>query len=212
VFRRGLQIAIVAAAAFSLATAAASTATVHPEAFPPRDSGLSFAFYGTTADDEVRVSLGIYPQPHHIQDPAGVIGAVGDCQSSSPTEADCLAYDGRYLGRLRAGNDDALMQGNRHGKLYGGDGLDYLRGSGGDEEIYGGGDTDRLDGGEGADLIDGGRGDDSLSGGINSDKIRADDGIADIRIDCGPGSDDVARIDRKIDDRPWGCERVVRVR
>lgn len=211
-FRRGL-IAAMAAAAVSLVTATSSTATVHPEAFPPRDSGLSFAFYGSTAADDVGISLGIDPDSHHIEDPAGVVGTAGDCQPSSPFAADCRAYQGHYRGRLRAGNDDAVMIGAPvDGKLHGGKGLDYLIGSGGDEEIYGGRDNDYLDGGEGADLIDGGPGADFLGGGINSDKIRADDGEHDARIDCGPGSEDVARIDRKIDPRPWGCERVIRVR
>jgi Ca2+-binding RTX toxin-like protein len=203
----------VAAAVFALATAAPSTATVHPEAFPPQGSGLSFAFYGTTADDDIRIALGIDPEVHHIEDPAGVIGAVGDCQPVTPTAADCHAFDGRYLGRMKAGNDDVVMSdASVDGKLYGGDGFDYLSGSGGDEKIYGGGDNDYLSGDVGADLVDGGHGNDTLAGGINSDRIRAVDGERDSRIDCGPGSNDVAWIDRKIDDRPWGCERVVRVR
>ena len=114
---------------------------------------------------------------------------------------------------MKAGNDEVVMGGPPvDGKLYGGDGFDDMSGSGGDEKVYGGGDNDYLTGGEGADLIDGGSGTDFLGGGINSDRIRAVDGHRDARIDCGPGSEDVARIDRKIDPRPWGCERVVRVR
>ena len=212
-FSRHLQIAVVSAAAISLAAAAPSIATVHPEAFPPRPSGLSFTFHGTAARDDVRIDLGIDPEAHNVEDPAGVVGAVGDCQPLGPTAAECRAYDGDYRGRLRAGNDEVHVYGAAvDGKLHGGDGLDFLFGSGGDEEIYGGKRNDYIQGGEGADLIDGGSGSDYLSGGINSDKIRADDGEADRRIDCGPGSDDVARIDRKIDPQPWRCERVIRVR
>ena len=203
-------IAVVAAVAFFLASAASSTATVHPEAFPPQGSGLSFTFHGTAAADDVRVDFGIYPEPDLIQDPAGVIRAVGACQPLSPTAAECLSYDGRYRGRLRGGNDDVQLNGDRGGKLYGGDGLDDLSGTPGDEEIYGGVGNDRINAGEGADLLDAGPGSDFVNGGLNSDKIRAADGSPDT-IDCGPGSDDVARIDRRIDTH-WGCERVARVR
>lgn len=206
-------IALLAAAAVSLAAAATSHAIVHPEAFPANGSGVSFTFRGTAAEDEVDVSLGVSPQPLTILDEDGVIGVLaGGCEPISSTEASCPAYEGRYEGRLRAGNDEVHVGGNGDGTLKGGDGLDYLNGGSGDEEISGGLDNDNLAGGEGADLIVGGQGADTLRGGINSDLLRADDGSADNDIDCGPGSHDVARIDRKIDPRPWSCERVVRVR
>lgn len=210
---RHLQIAVLLAAVVSVAAAAPAIATVHPEAFPPRPSGLSFSFHGTSSEDEVHIDLGIYPEVHNVEDPAGVVGAVGNCQLLGPTAAECRAYDGDYLGRMRAGNDDVDMFGAAvDGELRGGDGIDFLSGSGGDEKIYGGKRDDDIYAGEGADLIDGGPGKDYLTGGINSDRIRAVDGEADSRIDCGPGSDEVAWIDRKIDPRPWRCERVVRVR
>jgi len=212
-FRSGIAltlIAIVAAVAFFLAAAVSSTATVHPEAFPAQGSGVSFTFHGTAAADDVRVDFGTYPEPNQIEDPAGVIGAVGACQPLSPTSAECISYDGHYEGRLRGGNDDVQLNGNPGGKLYGGDGLDDLNGTVGSEEIYGGGGNDRINAWEGADFLDGGSGTDFINGGLNSDKIRAVDGTRDT-IDCGPGSDDVARIDRKIDHQ-WGCERVVRIR
>lgn len=158
----------------------------------------------------MRVDFGVYPAPIRIEDPEGVIGAMGACQPLGPTSAECLSYEGHYRGRLRGGNDDVQMSGYRDGKLYGGAGLDDLSGTPSDDEMYGGADNDRLNGWEGADLLDGGRGRDFINGGLNSDNIRAVDGTPD-EIDCGPGSDDVARIDAKIDAH-FGCERVVRVR
>jgi hypothetical protein len=212
---RGITFVLIAlvASAASLMAAAASTANVYPESFYPQDSGLSFAFHATPRDDDVRVAFGVpYPDPISIEDPDGVRYASGDCHPTSPTSAECLDRFGHYQGRLMAGDDKVVLTGWKGGKLYGGGGDDRMDGSDGDEEIYGDRGRDWIYAGVGADAIEGGPGPDTLVGGLNSDRIRADDGKADNRIDCGPGSDDVARIDRKIDPRPWGCERVVRVR
>lgn len=201
----------MSATAVLLVAAAPSSAAVYVESFYPQDSGPSFTFHATPREDDVHVALGIYPDPHRIEDPDGVLGVIGDCHLVSPVAAECLAHNGHYQGRLMAGNDNVVLSGSRDGKLYGGGGADRLDGSDGDEEIHGDRGRDYVYAGVGADVIDGGPDPDTLVGGINSDRIRADDGKPDVRIDCGPGSEDVARIDRKIDPRPWGCERVVRV-
>ena len=57
----------------------------------------------------------------------------------------------------------------------------------------------------GDDRLNGGLGSDYLVAGHGDDIVRADDGIADAVVDCGPGTD-IALVDPS--DAPKGCEHV----
>lgn len=107
---------------------------------------------------------------------------------------------------------------NNENKIYGTSGPDEIYGMGGGDTIYGGEGRDRiwgdwhqwLDPGEpGSDTIYGGYGKDylygdertdTLKGGPGNDYIHAEmDGEMD-HVDCGPGPEDVAFFDRRIDE------------
>jgi Ca2+-binding RTX toxin-like protein len=71
--------------------------------------------------------------------------------------------------------------------------------------------SEDLRGGDGNDTINGGGGADSLRGEGGADTIDARDGVVDTLIDCGAGSDDIARFDTLaaggVDDpAPVACE------
>jgi Ca2+-binding RTX toxin-like protein len=80
--------------------------------------------------------------------------------------------------------------------LRGGAGPDVLDGRGGNDTLYGLAGNDRLLGGAGADRLVGGPGRDTLLGGIGNDRLESRDGVRD-QVNCGPGKQDVAIVDRK---------------
>jgi peptidoglycan/xylan/chitin deacetylase (PgdA/CDA1 family) len=71
---------------------------------------------------------------------------------------------------------------------------DRLSGGGGRDLLVGGAGADSLFGGPGGDRLNGGPGRDRLFGGAGDDVILARDGAVD-RVDCGPGTADVAIVD-----------------
>jgi hypothetical protein len=105
-------------------------------------------------------------------------------------------------------------------------GRDVLTGAGGDDLLLGGGNADRLlagagsddmDGGSGRDILAAGLGEDYVIGGAAADIVRAgagddevvaNDNFRDKLIDCGPGDDDRAAVDRHLDRNVRGCETV----
>jgi Ca2+-binding RTX toxin-like protein len=114
---------------------------------------------------------------------------------------------GRDIIHGRAGND-TLSGGAKGDFLFGGTGNDVLNGNGGDDKLHGGPGTDSLFGGAGDDVLTGGPGADLLDGGDDDDVIRAFADRAIDTIDCGPGDDDVAIVDRT-DVVVGGCEVVI---
>ncbi len=116
--------------------------------------------------------------------------------------------------------------------LYGQDGTDWIYGESGNDSLNGGADDDRLygesgndelfgedgndhlDGGEGEDILDGGAGNDILDGGADVDILRGGEGDDKLRfdlddsvIDGGEGVNDVANLQRSMDDALIHAER-----
>lgn len=91
------------------------------------------------------------------------------------------------------GARDSVGQGFE--RVLGTDGPDFLEGAAGMQVLVGNGGNDRLDGSFGPDRLLGGAGDDALA---------ADDGFADLEVDCGAGTD-TATGDAQ-DPQPVGCE------
>ncbi len=95
---------------------------------------------------------------------------------------------------------------------------DDLNGDQGNDRLVGGQGADYLAGGPGADDLDGGieaiedefytGEDDTLLGGPGNDLLDAWAADRDQVINCGPGKRDKAIIDRGLDPKPKGCERV----
>lgn len=127
------------------------------------------------------------------------------------------AYGSAGNDRLYGGRGKDLLDGGAgHDRLSGGAGQDRLYGAAGNDRLYGGASRDYLDGGEGKDRLSGGAagdlltaggGNDVASGGAGNDRIAAGtgvdrvyggagndlldtaDGVADKRVEGGPGTD-----------------------
>jgi hypothetical protein len=69
--------------------------------------------------------------------------------------------------------------------------------------------VDSITGGDGPDKITGGPAKDSARGGPGNDRLNMRDGTRDNAIDCGPGRQDLAQVDRE-DGRAKNCEIVRR--
>ena len=112
--------------------------------------------------------------------------------------------------------DDVLKGGSGTTLLTGASGNDRLIDVGVDDNdiLHGGSGNDVLNGGGGADLLTGWTGRDVLLGGAGGDRLysreNGRDDLPDKRIDCGSGSTDEARVERR-DPRARGCEVVRRV-
>ena len=95
---------------------------------------------------------------------------------------------------------------------------DDLNGDQGNDLLVGSEGADLLSGGSGADTLNGGfeaiedefytGEDDVLLGGPGNDLLKAWHADRDQVINCGPGKRDKAIIDRGLDPRPKGCERI----
>jgi alpha-beta hydrolase superfamily lysophospholipase len=124
--------------------------------------------------------------------------------TAGPDRIRALGGDDRV--DARAG-DDCVDAGAGRDRALGGRGSDALRGQRGADELRGGGARDVISGNGGADVIGGGAGNDLLSGGLGGDRVSSRDGETDL-VDCGPGRNDRAWIDRA--DRVARCETVSR--
>lgn len=100
-----------------------------------------------------------------------------------------------------------------------GTGFERIQGSSFDDVLRGGATAETINGASGADDIDGGGGADTIEGNGGNDILRAQDGIADTRLDCDAasdpaatnGTDDVAFLDAiGVDPDPERCETVTR--
>jgi hypothetical protein len=74
-----------------------------------------------------------------------------------------------------------------------------------DYGVLGGAGDDRIKGGDGRDFLVGEGGADALLGGAGRDLLDAVDLFADLKINCGRGKRDKARIDPGVDPRPKNC-------
>ena len=105
---------------------------------------------------------------------------------------------------LRGGSgQDVLVGGFGKDRLEGGDGKDVLAGNKGNDRLLGGNANDLLIGGLGDDVLEGNNGDDALLGGPGRDSLYGGQGKdtliggrEDARLDGGPGSDLVLKLDR----------------
>ena len=107
---------------------------------------------------------------------------------------------------------DTFVGGAGNNTISGTNGDDFIRGLGGNDTLSGRLGDDRIYGGDGADTVVGQPGDDILNGGSANDKITTNDGrdqaygasgndtitaVNDTQpdfVNCGPGNDDVAKI------------------
>jgi hypothetical protein len=107
---------------------------------------------------------------------------------------------------LRGGRSPDLIVGRARGdRLFGGGGFDRIRGGPGSDRLVGQGQGALMVGGSGRDQFNMRNG--RQIQGSGRDVIRARDGTPD-QINCGPGRDDVAYVDR-VEDGVYDCERVV---
>jgi Ca2+-binding RTX toxin-like protein len=105
---------------------------------------------------------------------------------------------------VSAGGGDDLVCGARGADVMrGGRGDDRLRGGTGNDVTHGGASDDRLVGGAGRDLLRGASGADRL---VSRERRAAGQARVSDRVDCGPGSPDLAVADRR--DHVKRCERV----
>jgi hypothetical protein len=86
----------------------------------------------------------------------------------------------------------------------GGAGMDFLSGGPGSDGLIGFEGNDVLLGGRGNDALFGQKGRDRISGGRGNDILFAGDGFRERTINCGPGGQERAVVDRR-DPRPRGC-------
>jgi Ca2+-binding RTX toxin-like protein len=99
---------------------------------------------------------------------------------------------------------DRLFGGLGRDVVAGGAGRDFLSGGPGSDGLIGFEGNDRLVGGRGNDALFGLKGRDRMSGERGNDVLFARDGFRERRIDCGPGGEQGAVMDRR-DPRPRGC-------
>lgn len=122
--------------------------------------------------------------------PVGTPTSELTCQFTSPPRqvlADFRATTGATTVAMNANVTVPLVFQGGSGPDYvqGGPGNDDIRGGVGDDRLYGGLGDDLLDGGLGNDHVEGEEGRDDMRGGPGRNSIEAEDGIADIRVDCG---------------------------
>ena len=138
-----------------------------------------------------------------------------DTLTGSPA-GDLLRGLGRADRLTGLAGDDCLFGGAGADRLAGGPGSDRLYGGSGSDRLGGDAGDDRLSGGTGRDRISAGAGNDSVNPGTESDRIATGSGNDRVAarggrrdtVDCGPGRNDVAVVDRR--DRLRRCERVRR--
>ena len=103
------------------------------------------------------------------------------------------------------GGEDTINAGPGHSNVRGGpdsaggSDVDHINLGAGNDIAIGGDDADTIDGQAGGDRIWGGAGGDTITGGTGADELRgqlgndllqAQDGLMDLAVHCGPGSDD----------------------
>jgi Ca2+-binding RTX toxin-like protein len=89
--------------------------------------------------------------------------------------------------------DDRLVGDQDDNELAGNGGDDVLRGKLGDDTLGGGGGSDSLSGGGNGDFLSGHGGTDFLDGDGGSDLVISEDDSRAERVECGYGSNDIAR-------------------
>jgi hypothetical protein len=111
-----------------------------------------------------------------------------------------------------SGLSQTLVTGTGDERIDAGGGDDVVFTGPGDDVAFGSGGNDVLHGGPGDDVLWAGPGRDVLLGADGDDELRAPnlDGVQD-RLHCGPGVDVAWVVSRagRIEDRTFGCERVV---
>jgi Ca2+-binding RTX toxin-like protein len=119
------------------------------------------------------------------------VGSVGEKDVINPmtSSADVENIRGSAQNDTLTGDANANI-------IWGGAGNDIIRGGNGNDSLYGEAGADDIDGQNGDDYIVGGTGlDTNLAGGAGNDTIDANDGAADVLVDCGAGEADIAIVD-----------------
>ena len=169
------------------------------------DSRPLMTVQGTASDDQVTATIA--DGEWVIESPNGTTGY--GCQADSATRVHCTYHGRNFTAALFEGNDTVDLNGSRlRGKVNGGPGNDTLLGNSQHNYFEGGPGNDVIKAGAGPDVIHAEKGHDSIFGQRGSDRIYADGGVRDRRIDCGPGKNDLAVIDRNLDPHPIGCETI----
>jgi hypothetical protein len=109
-----------------------------------------------------------------------------------------------------AGTADAekLRGSSKTDTLLGTKRADVLKGLGGNDRLKGRGGSDRIAGGGGKDKLVGGKGRDKLVAGRGKDVLSARDGVADRRVNGGPGKDRCT-VDEADRAAIKGCEEII---
>jgi Ca2+-binding RTX toxin-like protein len=211
--------------------ALAATAVGHGSGPSSGSTIFGYAIYGSTDDNDIRISHDPSVQQYVITDQAGIVGCTTvdarTVRCDGPTNEnhfeftgnggdDRLVVDQSVAGELSAvgsNGDDHLeiIKGGTTAARFQGwfRGRDRLIGASGDDFLTGGADADHLVGRSGDDRLSAGLGRDHLRAGPGDDELHAGDGRADAEIRCG-GGHDVLVLDNQADPRPHGCEEVFR--
>ena len=112
------------------------------------------------------------------------------------SEQDVLRSVERYAGGVSGDILTGVLSSN-DSDFDGGRGDDVVFGGSGPNTVTGGAGADELDGNAGTDIVDGKSGEGATA-------------VADPKIDCGDGTDDLAILDLKDDLTPTGCENLNR--
>lgn len=205
---RAVLLGVVVCALLLAHTANAGPATEPVYVTDPGSIGgpPNLGVLGHRTDDVVTIG---FADPNYIvTSPNGVVSP--DCAIESGTRAVCFRYGPGLAVFMRDGDDHVDLNSTavRGYSIQGRGGNDTLLGSPARNILLGGHGRDRLEGARGRDLLVGGPGVDQMWGQRGKDTLNAIDGRRDGIIDCGPGGNDVARIDRNLDPKPRNCERV----
>jgi len=151
------------------------------------------------ADGDVDVTFSPLPAILEIRGAGGqnTITGQGSQGAGSRFQGKLLLYGGD-LG-------DTLTGGDGDDELHGGAGADALSGRSGADVLSGGGGGDSLAGNDGNDELTGGAGADAFTGSAGNDVFFAVDGLADVQISGGGGSD-TAHYDGGLDPTPLAVE------
>lgn len=147
---------------------------------------------GGSFDDQIDVNTGSYGLRLSVDsgsddDVVNVTGSGAASDTINGGGGEDILNAGPGMSNVRGGPDAA-----------GGSDVDVIALNGGNDIAVGGDDGDTIDGQSGNDRIWGGAGGDTLTGGSGADELRgqtgndlleAQDGLLDVAVHCGPGTD-----------------------
>lgn len=200
---------VMCAGLFAPMQSKGQTQSVSVSDFPTSNGPATLVINGTPGNDDVQLSF---------SDENWLVTAIGGISTTTCVQQDaesvrCRRYGSRIRVMLGPGKD--LLRLSTQvvgGQIQGQDGSDQLLGSAARNVLLGGTGSDKIQGRGGDDRVIGERGSDQLRSGSGNDVIDAIDSRRDALIKCGSGKKDVARIDKDLDPKPKGCEKVLYTR